>query len=84
MGNIVPNFKTLNLHPQGAKVSAAHTKADEAKDTSQERIQQKRTTHSYLSTPALEELTIPIIAVPSSKRKIATKSKEENMKMEFL
>ena len=79
MENIVPDFKTINLHPPGTRASVAQLRANGAKNTSQ-----KRTTHSYLSTLDLEELEVPIMVVPTSKRKMATKSKEEKMEMEIL
>ena len=46
-------------------------------------IQKKRTTHSYLPTPGLEEMMKPIM-VPTSRKKKATKSKEEIRKLGFL
>ena len=67
MENIVPDFKNLNSHPPGTKASVAQPRANRAKTRTVKRMQQRLTTHSYLLTPDLKKLEVPIMMVPTRK-----------------
>ena len=84
MGNIVPDFKPSTCIHKELRFQQHIQEQMKLRIHPQKITQQKRTTHSYLSMPGLEELTIPIMVVSTSKRKISTKSREEMMEMEIL